>query len=75
MGVIDDISIIISCSVCHMKETVRAVDMGNRWSGSDWWVPSFVEFTVTVCEGRTGIPQVTEATCLTCGAAAAADYV
>lgn len=69
MGIIDSATVRLSCPACGLVESSRIMDSGNRWSGSDWDLPSFRKFRATVTGGHKVEPEVV-GTCLGCGTSA-----
>jgi hypothetical protein len=69
MGVIDQITHLLTCTKCGASESVTIVQYGSAYSGGNWQPGKpMSQFTVTwgAGDGFTG-PCITLATCNTCG--------
>ncbi len=69
MGTIDSATITLTCPGCGLVEASRILDRGNAWSGSDWGLPSFSKFDVTLTGGQKTEPDV-KGKCPNCGTTA-----
>lgn len=71
MGIIDKLSITLTCSRCGATEESSILDTGSRWSSSNWSCPRpFTQFDVIYKGGGKDEPSVDSAQCKVCGNAA-----
>ena len=71
MGIIDTCTYTLTCKHCNITESASVLDKGSNWSGS-WWGggATFLKFTTKWTGGEKTEPDLTMATCNTCGRAA-----
>ncbi len=68
MGYIDKVTYNINCPNCGAQETVKILDKGNRYSGSDWQSgPSLSSFNVSWTQADFSEPEISTISCKQCG--------
>lgn len=68
MGIIDKLSITLTCNGCGTAEESSVLDTGSRWGGSHWSRPGpFMQFDVICKGGGKDEPTVDSAKCKACG--------
>jgi hypothetical protein len=69
LGISDSTNYTLSCEKCSIDETVKVIDKGSSWSGSNWdHKRNFANFKTKWSGGGDIMPKITSATCKACGA-------
>lgn len=71
MGIIDQTTFKLFCSVCGVSEVVVAYQKGSQFSGGHWQGSvDFSRFRASWSGGGVDEPKITQAICGACGASA-----
>jgi len=71
VGITDKLWVKLSCPQCGKAETASSNDKGSTWGGPSWTgLTEFQSFSAHVTGGGKTEPEVSDATCNTCGAKA-----